>query len=113
MHAVDGDEQRKCVLVKHTGDETVVLLVPVGGGGGLHACAVVLHYYARYSVLEWLVQLREVLNAGVDDLLAPLVHLILLVCHILVSLHYHLNGFRGNLFDLVVIEFFLVFVIHF
>ena len=75
--------------------------------------AVILHYDASYRILEWLLQLGEVLDAGLDNLLAPLINLVLLVSDVLVLLDDHLHGSLGNFLDLLRREVLIIIHVHF
>ena len=80
----------------------------MGGGSTLESTTVILHDDARYRILKWLLQLGEVLNAAFDDLLAPLVDLILLIGKILSLFNNHLNSSLCNLLNLLRIEILVV-----
>ena len=80
----------------------------MGGGSTLESATVILHDDARYRILKWLLQLGEVLNAAFDDLLAPLVDLILLIGKILSLFNNHLNSSLCNLLNLLRIEILVV-----
>ena len=95
------------------GDETVLLCLPVGGGGRLQTGAVVLCYDASDCVLKRFCETGELLDARFDDLLAPLVHFLLLVDDIVGADHL-LDGLLSDLLDLLRVEVLIIIeVVHF
>ena len=82
-HGEDGDDAEEGLRTELDGDKSVLLGLPVGGGGGLESGAVVLRDDAGNRVLEGLGETRELLDACLDDLLAPLVNFLLLVHDVL------------------------------
>ena len=115
-HGVDGHYAIEGGVTVLNRDETVPLGVPEGCGGGLKTGAVILQEDARYGVLEWLAELVKILNAALDDLLAPMVHLVLLIGDLVLrfTLDDTLKGERGDVLHLLVVELhFLVESLHF
>ena len=115
-HGIDGHYTEECSVTVLNRDQTVMLGVPEGGGSSLKTSTVILQENARYGVLEWLIELVEILNTALNDLLAPVVHLVLLVRDTVLrlSLHNTLNGERGDVLHLLVVELhFLVESLHF
>ena len=79
----------------------------------MKATTVILHYDAGNRILKGLLQLGQVLDACLNDLLAPLVHLVFLVSDVLVLLNNHLNGSLSYLLDFFRVEVLIVIhVIH-
>ena len=67
------------------------------GGGRLKARAVILHYDAGYRILKRFVELGQVLDARLNDLLAPLVNFVFLILNPGVAFHDQFHGLLCNL----------------
>ena len=80
-HAKDSEDDNKSGLQELHTDESVLLCFPVAGHSALQTRAVILIYDASYRILERLVYLHQVLNACLNNLLAPLVDLVLLILY--------------------------------
>ena len=115
-HSIDGHYTVESgVTVLHR-DETVPLRVPEGRGSRLQTSAVILQENARDGILKRLTELIEVLNAQLNNLLAPCVHFFVLVGDLLLTLALDdtLNCERGDVLHLLVVELhFLIESVHF
>ena len=100
LHAEDCDDADVGWLAQLHRDQTVGLRVPEGARGRCNRCAIVLLDNARYDVLELFVEFGEILDAGFDDLLTPLVYLFSLVLN-LVGTNDVVHGFFGNLLNVL------------
>ena len=93
--------------------ETVLLCLPVSGGRRLQPGAVVLCYDAGHSVLKRFCETGELLDAGLDNLLAPLVNFLLLVDDV-VGADDLLDSLLSDLLDLLRVEVLIIIeVVHF
>ena len=100
LHAEDCHDADVGGLAQLHGDQTVRLCVPEGARGRCNRGSIILLNDARYYILELLVQFGEVLDARLDDLLAPLVDLFSLVLD-LVRTNNVVYGFLSNLLNVL------------
>ena len=91
-------------------NESVLLGLPIARGRALQPRAVILIDNAGHRILKGLVQLHQVLDARFNYLLAPLVHLVLLVLN-RVCTHYQLNCLSRDLLDLFRVEVLVIIVV--
>ena len=113
LRAEDCDDANVSRLAELHGNQTIGLGVPEGACRGGNRGSIVLLDDARYDILELFVQLREVLNAALDDLRGPLVDLVSLILN-LVRTNDVVDSFLGNLLHVLRVKFVLVLkVCHF
>ena len=113
LRTEDCDDADVGRLAKLHGDQTIGLGVPEGACRGGNRGSIVLLDDARYDILELFIQLREVLNAALDNLRGPLVDLVSLILD-LVGTDDVVDGFLGDLLHVLRVKFVLVFeVCHF
>ena len=108
LRTEDCDDADVGRLAKLHGDQTIGLGVPEGACCGGNRGSIVLLDDARYDILELFIQLREVLNAALDNLRGPLVDLVSLILD-LVGTDDVVDGFLGDLLHVLRVKFVFVF----
>ncbi len=112
-HGEYGHDTEEGLRAQLNRDKTVLLGLPIGGGGWLQTWTVVLCDDASHCILKLLGKTCELLNAGFDDLLAPLVDFLFLVDNV-VWADDLLDGRLSDLFDLLRIEVLIIVeVVHY
>ena len=108
LHAEDCDDADVGGLTELHRDQTIGLRVPKGARGRSYCRSIVLLNDARYNILELFVELGELLDAGFNNLLGPLVYLVPLVLD-LIRTDDHVNGRLRDGLYLLGVELKLVF----
>ena len=108
LHAEDCDDADVGGLTELHRDQTIGLRVPKGARGRSYCRSIVLLNDASDNILELFVELGELLDAGFNNLLGPLVNLVPLVLD-LIGTNDHVNGRLRDGLNLLGVEFKLVF----